>query len=156
MGKHWNKVLLLGLILAVAWVLAMVGCTTPEEVPGEDEILVEVHVLTDQPETADYEPKEGEPESVGVYEFYLKEGGVPGTATFRQLDSIPLDKMGAADFNGTKIIKKIEGTLCVGYPPINFIDGKACVEIDQSQSQVNITVHYWETRIAITGGSDKK
>jgi hypothetical protein len=40
-------------------------------------------------------------------------------------------------------------TLCIGYPSTNIIDGKACVELDQSETEIEITVHYWKTSLGI-------
>jgi len=125
--------------------IALLGCV--QQPPNS--ILVHVQVLTDRPAGNGYELREGEPETVGIYEFYLKEPGLPGSGTFKKLNSISVDKLDDTEFYGEKLAKRIDGTLCVGYPSTNIIDGKACVEIDQSQDEVNITVYYWETRLGI-------
>lgn len=129
--------------------IAIGGCTAQE--PANDSIAVHIHVLKDQPQPgSEYEPKEGEPTNVGVYEFYLKKAGIPGSGTFKKLDSISLNKVNETEFYGKKLISKIDGNLCVGYPSTNLIDGKACVKVDQSRSEISITVHYWKTSLGIT------
>jgi hypothetical protein len=116
---------------------------------NKNKIMVHVYVLNkDNPEPR-YEIKEGIPKNVGVYEFYYKNPELPGTGAFKKLDSIPLNRINETAFYGEKSITRINGTLCIGYPSTNFIDGKACVRVDQSQNETNITVHYWETNIAI-------
>lgn len=125
--------------------IALLGCV---QQPANS-ILVHVRVLTDHPLGSGYELREGEPRTVGIYEFYLKKPGLPGSGSFKKLDSISVNKVNDTEFYGEKLVKRIDGTLCLGYPSTNIIDGKACVEIDQSQNEVNITVYYWETRLGI-------
>lgn len=128
--------------------IALVGCVQEQE--PANSILVHVRVLTDHPaHGSEYELREGEPKSVGIYEFYLKKPGLPGSGTFKKLDSIPLNKVENTEFCGEKLVKRIDGILCVGYPSTNLIDGKACVEIDQSQDEVNVTLYHWETKLGI-------
>lgn len=131
--------------------IAVLGCAVQQQELTNANILIHVHVLKDQPEpSSEYELREGEPKNVGVYEFYLKEPGIPGSGTFKKLDSISLDKVTKTEFYGRKLISRIDGNLCVGYPSTNVIDGKACVRVDQSQNEVNITLHYWKTSLGIT------
>lgn len=129
------------------------GCeyTCPEPIPAEEnKILIRVHVLTDQPEDKfTYELMSGTPTEVGVYKFYLKRPDLPGSGTFEKVDVITLQKIENDTYYGGKFIKKINETLCVGFPPVNFIDGKACVEIDTNENETNVTVHYWETKIGL-------
>lgn len=145
MGKYWNKVLLVGIVLAAALIPAMAGCGS------EDNIMVRVHVLADQPQISNYVLRDGDPENVGIYEFYLERPDLPGTGAFRQLDSISLDGVNETEFYGEKRVPRIDGILCIGYPSTNFIDGKACIKIDQDQNEINITIHYWKTDVAIIG-----
>ena len=140
-----------GIVLVIGCVLSIAGCAAEVEPPDKDVILVGIQVVKDEPDNVDYQVKEGEPDSVGVYRFYFEKEGLPGTGAFQELDSIPLHKSSKTkdEFHGSKGVKRIDGVLCVGYPPTNFIDGKACIRIDQTQDEVNVTVHYWETSIAI-------
>jgi hypothetical protein len=104
-----------------------------------------------------YKLREGTPTEIGVYRFYRMVPDVPGTGTFERVDTIPLEKMDELTFYGEKIVDKIrtflriglgswgeENVLCIGYPSINYIDGKGCVRIDQWKNEVIITVYYWE------------
>ncbi|MCK4348078.1 MAG: hypothetical protein KAW47_05620, partial [Thermoplasmatales archaeon] len=111
-------------------------------------ITVNVYVFKDSAES-NYELREGTPSNVGVYEFYYKKPKLSGTGAFKKLGSIPLNRINETAFYGEKSVRRINGTLCIGYPSTNFIDGKACVRVDQSQNEANLTVHYWETNIAI-------
>ena len=140
-----HKIFLVGMTLALV-AAATSGCAAKTE----NEILFHVRVLTDEPPDSYHQLLEGTPDSMGVYEFYLEQPDMPSSGAFRQLDSIPLEKVNE-EFYGTKSINKIDGTLCIGYPSTNFIDGQACVKIDQTQNEVDITVHYWKTGIAIAG-----
>ena len=143
-------VLLAQIVLVLGLVVTLAGCLEHWTQPTANNILVRVHVLTDSPSPdSEYELREGEPRTVGIYEFYLKKPGVPGSGTFRKLGSISVNKLSNTEFYGEKLVKRIDGTLCVGYPSTNIIDGKACIEIDQSQDEVDITVHYWKTRLGI-------
>lgn len=146
--KKLNLFFIASLLFAYACTPALTPVPSPP--PGKMDILVKVHVLTDSPASgSEYERKEGEPQRVGVYEFYLKKPGVPGSGAFKKLDSIPLKKINTIEFYGEKRVTKTSGALCVGYPATNIIDGKACVEIDQSKDGVETTVHYWETSLGI-------
>jgi len=140
-----RKAAVLLIFVSAVVVGLIVGCIYS---PEEEGIAVNVYVLKDSPES-NYELREGTPNNVGVYEFYYKNPELPGTGTFKKLDSIPLNRINETAFYGEKSIRRINGTLCIGYPSTNFIDEKACVRVDQSQNVVNITVHYWETNIAI-------
>lgn len=141
----------IALILLLTVTLA--GCVGENE-NSANTMLVHVSVLRDQPEpSSEYELREGEPKNVGIYEFYLKKPGVPGSGTFKKLGSISLDKSNEMEFYGQKWVKRIDGILCIGYPSTNLIDGKACVEIDQSQNEVDITIHYWKTTLGILSRS---
>jgi len=136
-------------VLILLLAVTVVGCAGSGKQPANT-ILLHVHVLTDHPAPgSEYELREGEPKAVSIYEFYLKKPGIPGSGTFKKLGSIPLDKLSETEFYSEKFVKRIDGTLCVGYPSTNIIDGKACVEIDQGRDEVDITVHYWETRLGI-------
>ena len=138
-----KKTAMLLIFVSAVVVVVIAGCIyQPEE-----DIAVNVYVLKDLPES-NYELREGTPNNLGVYEFYYKKSNLPGTGAFKKLDSIPLNKINETAFYGTKSIRKINGTLCIGYPSTNFIDGKGCVRVDQSQNETNITVHYWKTNIA--------
>lgn len=142
-------VLLVQIALILTLVLTLAGCGAGQEEPA-NAILVHISVLRDQPQPgSEYELREGEPKNVGVYEFYLKKPGVPGSGTFKKLGSISLDRLNQTEFYGQNTVKRIDGTLCIGYPSTNLIDGKACVEIDQSQDEVRVTVHYWKTSLGI-------
>lgn len=147
-----NKKLLVGIVLVVALMAIMAGCVMNDgdlQIPSDKKkILMHVYVLKDHPEP-NYELKEGIPKDVGIYEFYYKKPRLPGSGAFKKLDSIPLNKLNETVFYGEKFVKKINGTLCVGYPSTNFIDGKACVRVNQSQNEVNITIYYWKTNIII-------
>jgi len=137
-------------VLILLLALTLVGCAEHWGQPTDNNILARVHVLIDRPAPgSEYELMEGEPKNVGVYEFYLKKPGLPGSGAFKKLDSIPLNRLNEAEFYGEKLVKRIGGALCVGYPSTNIIDGKACVEIDQGQDEVDVTVHYWKTRLGI-------
>lgn len=143
-------VLFAHLVLILAFAGALVGCIGHWGQPAGNDILVHIHVLTDHPAPgSEYELREGKPKTVGVYEFYLKKPGIPGSGAFKKLDSISLDKLNETEFYGEKLVRGIDSALCVGYPSTNIIDGKACVVIDQSQNEVHITVHYWKTRLGI-------
>jgi hypothetical protein len=141
--------------IAVVCIITTGGCTTAVEdtnnINGNNEegIWVHVHVLLDQPDNIDYQIREGKPKSAGVWEFYFKQPNLPGTGAFREVDSIPLVEAEGGRAYGEKYIKRIDGWLCVGFPSTNFIDGKTCVEINQTQDEVSLTVHYWKTNIAI-------
>ena len=141
-----NRVFISG---AVFFVVLALGVACVAEAEGR--VLVNVRVLTDEPPIL-YQLIEGTPSDVGVYEFYLERSDIPGSGVFKKLDSIALEKVRDNEFYGRKAISKIDGTLCVGYPPTNFIDGAACVKIDQSQKEVNVIVHYWKTGEAISQG----
>lgn len=148
--RKWNVVLNAQIVLILLFAVAAVGCVGPGGQPAENGVLVCVHVLADHPAPGSgYELREGEPKNVGVYEFYLKKPGLPGSGAFKKLDSIPLNRLNEAEFYGEKLVKRIDSALCVGYPSTNIIDGKTCVEIDQGQDEVDITVHYWKTRLGI-------
>jgi len=140
-----KKTALLLIFVSVVVVGVIAGCIYSSEEGG---ITVNVYVFKDLPES-NYELREGTPSNVGVYEFYYKKPKLPGRGAFKKLDSIPLNRINETAFYGEKSIRRINGTLCIGYPSTNFIDGKACVRVDQSQNETNITVHYWETNIAI-------
>ena len=103
MSGYRNKVLLVVVVLAVAWMLTMTGCATGAGEPKEGEILLRVNVLIDQPGTSDYELMTGTPKNVGVYEFYHKEPGIPGSGTFSELGSVSLDKLNDTEFHGTSL-----------------------------------------------------
>lgn len=142
-------VLLAQIVLLLTLVVTIAGCAGGEEEPANT-MLVHVSVLRDQPQpSSEYELREGEPNNVGIYEFYLKKPGVPGSGTFKKLGSISLDRLNQMEFYGQKRVKRIDGILCIGYPSTNLIDGKACVEIDQSENEVSVTVHYWKTSLGI-------
>lgn len=137
------------IILLSAGLIA--GCVMKDESKppaNENTILMHIYVFTDHPEP-NYELKEGIPENVGIYEFYYKDPKLPGSGAFKKLGSVPLNKLNESVFYAEKQVKRINGTLCVGYPSTNFIDGKACVRVNQTQNEANITVHYWETDIII-------
>ena len=140
-----RKAAVLLIFVSAVVVVAAAGCIYS---PEEKCLVAHVFVFKDSPES-NYELIEGTPNNVGVYEFYYKKPKLPGTGAFKKLDSIPLDRINETAFYGEKSIRRIDGTLCIGYPSTNFIDGKACARVDQSQNVVNITVHYWETNIAI-------
>ena len=127
----------------------MLGNTDKDIPQQESEILVRVYVVKDPPIYTDYELMEGTPACVGVYRYYLKDPMLPGTGTFELIDQIPLEQKFELTFYGEKRIKKIEDTLCIGYPPTNFIDGYACVRVNQTKEGVEATVHYWKTSIAV-------
>lgn len=130
--------------------IILCGCQFTQQDTSDTGLLIQVHVLTNAPNpNTNYELIEGSPQSIGVYEFYLKTPGIPGSGVFKKLDSIPLEKMNESEYFGKKSIKKIDGTLCIGYPSTNIIDGKAIVRIDQSQSEADITVYYWKTNLGI-------
>lgn len=135
----------LAILLAILLAVFVIRYTGTEK-PAADTILVHVYVLKDNPDLH-YVLREGNPESVGVYEFYYKKPNLPGSGAFRKIDSIRLNKLNETTFYGEKRIKKIDGILCIGYPSTNFIDGKACVKIDQSKREVSVTVHYWKTSL---------
>ena len=117
-----------------------------------DDILVGVFVITDQPEDEMvYELMDRNPTQVSVYKFYLKDPEIPGSGTFEKMDEISLERINESTFYGKKRITKINGTMCTGYPPINWIDGIASVEINQTEEEVAVTVHYWKTKIGIIG-----
>lgn len=138
-------------IVGLTLPVAVSGCTLEQTELGNTNMLVHVQVLKDQPEASgEYEIRQGEPENAGVYEFYLEKPGVPGSGIFKKLDSISLHKVNETEFRGKKLISRIDGTLCVGYPSTNLIEGKACVEVDQSRSEITVTVHYWKTSLGIT------
>jgi hypothetical protein len=124
---------------------------------NDDVVLVDVTVKTDLPDSMKYELIEGVPTAVGIYRFYLRDEEVPGSGVFEKVDTISLESVNGSCFCGkklidkTKLISKTNETLCIGYPAVNFIDGKACVEINQSKKEENITVHYWKTLIGIAG-----
>lgn len=114
--------------------------------------MVNVTVTVDPPPPdTGYAPLGGEPAEAGVYEFRLERPDVPGSGAFNKIDTIALQRSGPAEFKGSKTIAKIKGTMCVGYPPVNFIDEKACVTIDQSKSQATVVVRYWKLQFAIGG-----
>lgn len=157
------------LIISVTLVLFFIlfsGCAeiptnsptpTPIITPADD-ILLSVFVLTDQPtDTMNYELMGGIPTEVGVYKFDLKRPEVPGSGAFEKLDVITLQKINNDTYYGSKLIKKIEDDLSIGYPSMehpkfgnqNFIDGKAVVRINQSKKEVNVTIHFWETLLRI-------
>lgn len=147
------------LIISVTLVLFFIlfsGCAeiptnsptpTPIITPA-DEILLSVFVLTDQPtDTMNYELMEGTPTNVGVYIYYLKDPRLAGSGVFEKIDTIPLKKLDNSTFYGEGVISKVNNTLCVGYPSTNYIDSKGCVNIDQSNERMNITVYYWKTTL---------
>lgn len=140
-----KKSVLLLIFVSAIIVVIIAGCIYSPEEKG---ITAHVYVFKDSPES-NYELREGTPNDVGVYEFYYKNPKLPGTGAFKKLDSITLNRINETAFYGEKSIRRINGALCIGYPSTNFIDGIACVRVDQSQNVVNITVHYWETNIAI-------
>ena len=140
-----KKTALLFIFVSAVVIGVIAGCIYSPEEKG---ITVHVYVLKDFPES-NYELREGSPNNVGVYEFYYKKSRLPGTGTFKKLESIPLNRINETAFYGEKSIRTINGTLSIGYPSTNFIDGKACVRVDQSQNETNITLHYWATNIAI-------
>ena len=124
---------------------------TPVSTPTP-EISINVYVNTDQPtEPMTYELMDGTPTEVGVYRFCLREPKLAGTGAFEKVDEILLGKINESTLYGEKTIDKINATLCIGYPPVNWIDGNACVEIDQTKKEVNVTVYYWGTKIGILG-----
>jgi hypothetical protein len=47
------------------------------------------------------------------------------------------------------MLKDIDGRLCAGFPSKSLIDRKTYVEVNQTQDEVRLTVHYWKTNIAI-------
>ena len=130
----------------------MAGCAPEAGQPEEDTITVHVNVLLDQPQNPGYRLRSGQPQTAGIYEFYLKNPDLPGSGAFREIDSIPLHEVKQGEYYGEKTLNKIEGQLCVGYPSTNFIDGKSCIKIDQSLQEADITLHYWETKVGIIGG----
>lgn len=140
-----KKAALLFIFVSAIIVVVIAGCIYSPEEKG---ITAHVYVFKDSPES-NYELREGTPSNVGVYEFYYKKPKLPGTGAFKKLGSIPLNRINETAFYGEKSVRRINGTLCIGYPSTNFIDGKACVRVDQSQNEANLTVHYWETNIAI-------
>ena len=140
-----RKAAVLLIFVSAVIVVVIAGCIYSPEEKG---ITAHVYVFKDSPES-NYELREGTPNNVGVYEFYYKKPELLGTGAFKKLNSIPLNRINETAFYGEKSIGRINGTLCIGYPSTNFIDEKACVRVDQSQNVVNITVHYWETNIAI-------
>lgn len=145
----WQVVLNARIVLILLLAVTVVGCVGSGDQPVNT-ILLRVHVLTARPAPGtEYELREGEPKAVGIYRFYLEKAGVPGSGAFKKLDSISLDKLNETEFCGEKLVRRTDGVLCIGYPSTNIIDGKACVEIDQSQNEVDITVYYWETKLAI-------
>lgn len=140
--------LIASLLLACACNLAITS--VPSQPSNREDILVKVHVLMDSPPPgSNYVLMKGEPKRVGVYEFYLKDPGLPGSGRFTRLDSISLKRLSSTELYGENQISRISGTLCIGYPSTNIIDGKAIVELDQSKTEIEITVHYWKTSLGI-------
>lgn len=138
------------LLVSVLFLLACASCAPHSPSDTSDRILVRVRVLTDKPlSTSEYRLKDGTPRKVGVYRFYLKQPDLPGSGAFEQVDSIRLKKTDGGQFYGEKWIKRTEDTLCVGYPATNMIDQEACVQIDPGQSEIDVVVHFWETRLGI-------
>jgi hypothetical protein len=113
----------------------------------EEEILVHIYVLNDQPKSTEYEVIEGIPTKVGVYRFYLEDPRIAGSGVFEKVDSISLKKINESTYYGIKLVKKISETLCIGYPSTNYIDGKGCAGMDQSKEEVEVTVHYWKSTL---------
>ena len=135
------------LVVLTPLVLALILALVSQPAYGE-EILIKVCVIKDEP-IRGYALIEGEPTAVGVYRFYLEKPEVPGSGRFEKIDEIPLTKVDGK-YCGEKLVKKINGTLVVGYPSTNYIDGRACVEVDQSKDIVNVTVHYWKSMLAVS------
>ena len=142
-----KKVFVLLLIGALVLVSFFSGCINMEE--DKNKMLIHVYVKQDQPKSG-YAAMEGIPTKVGIYRFYLENPDVPGSGRFEKLDEIPLERKNR-QFYGEKLVKKINDTLCIGYPPVNYVDGMACVEIDQSEKEANVTVHYWRTMMGVSG-----
>lgn len=150
------------LVTSVLFIILFSGCaeiptnsptSTPIITPA-DEILLSVFVIIDKPDdTMVYELFDKNPTQVGVYKFYLINPNIPGSGTFKKMDEISLERINESTFYGKKRITKINGTMCTGYPPINWIDGIASVEINQTEEEVAVTVHYWKTKIGIIGAS---
>jgi len=134
------------LTLLLVTVALLSACGGP--VTSGSNMLIDVRVLTDKPQPG-YEPLPGQPSEVGIYEFYLQQPDLPGSGSFRKIGSIALQPIGPGEYRGSGQVAKIDGTLCVGYPPLNFIDGQACVKIDQALPQVEVTVHYWKSMDAV-------
>ena len=140
-----KKTAMLFIVASAVVVGVIAGCIYS---PEEEGIAVNVYVFRDVPES-NYELREGTPNNVGVYEFYCKKPELTGTGAFKKLDTIPLNRINETVFYGEKSIRRINGNLCIGYPSTNFIDGKACVRVDQRQNETKIIVHYWKTGIVI-------
>ena len=138
-----NKKLIVLTPLALALILVLIS----QPIYGK-EILIKVCVIKDEPMRG-YVMIGSEPTAVGIYRFYLEKLGVPGSGKFEKVDEIPLTKVNGK-YCGEKFVEKINDTLVVGYPSTNYIDGRACVEVDQSKDEVNITVHYWRSLIAVS------
>ena len=141
-------------VLALAVAILGVGLLVFKALTGPAEgILIRVYGVADQPpdniERGPYKLRDGVPSEVGVYRFYEPIG--PGSGTFELLDKIPLQMVDENEYHGEKVIHKIDGRLTVGYPAQwqNSIDGYACVEVDQNENEVIITVYYWEYGSAI-------
>ena len=148
MSSLLSKLFCLFLVVLPLFAFACSSTGASQDPTGQ--VLVKVHVLADVPPSgSEYKLKSGQPRKAGVYEFYLKQPALPGSGAFKKIDSIRLKKTGDAEFYGEKRIKVIDGVMCVGYPSTNLIDGKACVEIDQNQDEIEITIHYWETSLGI-------
>lgn len=143
-----NKQLLIVGITFVLLAVVFSGCISSYS-SSPNTVLLHITVINDYPSSDHYEKIADNPTEVGVYEFYYTRPDLPGSGTFKKLDTITLQRKGYLRYVGEKKIDKIDRTLCVGYPPVNFIDGDACVEINQHLNEVSLEVHYWNCKIGI-------
>ncbi|MBE9594782.1 MAG: hypothetical protein IMF19_15030, partial [Proteobacteria bacterium] len=73
---------------------------------SKEDIFVQVCVLKDLPQDAEYEAIKGIPSTIAVYHFYLKDPKIAGSGVFEKVDSISLTKINESTYCGSKLIKK--------------------------------------------------